>query len=130
MDILVTVKTLVEVVGKLRQVAEKTKDADTRNLIADLNLALADLKVQCAELQNDNLRLQADLRESKSHAELRNNLELREGLYHLREAGDGRPTGPYCTRCFDADEKLILVGGAPMAHFGRWYCNNCKSFYK
>jgi hypothetical protein len=41
---------------------------------------------------------------------LEEKLDLRYGLYFLREQVVGLPEGPYCTRCLDLDRKLVPIG--------------------
>jgi hypothetical protein len=49
-DFLTLVGAAVETVRKLRAIAEKVKDAETRSLMADLHLQLADIKTEAARL--------------------------------------------------------------------------------
>ncbi len=130
-ELIGTLTTVIGIAAKLREVAKKVHDADTKNLIADLNLQLADLKMQIADLQQENLSLRAAIGEARQHLDIRSKLEVRDKVHFLTESGPGRPPGPYCPRCFDADEKLILVTelGPEFQVFGRYRCNNCKGTY-
>jgi hypothetical protein len=42
-------------------------------------------------------------------AALENKLVLRDGMYAFPEQVVGLPEGPFCTRCFDLDRKLVPV---------------------
>ena len=130
-DPLAIIGGAIKTVQKLREVSQKVKDADTLNLIADLNLSLADLKLQFADLQNENLRLQEELKKSKLQSSFRDKLILKNGLYYFKVAEPNRSDGPYCTRCFDVDEKLVLVAALPrdFQEFGQFSCPNCKAHY-
>ncbi len=108
-DILGTVSTVIETAKKLRKVSEKVQDAETKNLVADLNLELADLKSKIAELKEENTELRNKLSQFREAEHLRSSLELRNDLYYLTDQNIDRPSGPYCTRCFDSDQQLILV---------------------
>jgi hypothetical protein len=130
-DALSLISTAINTVQKLKEVSQKIKDADTRNLIADLNMTLADLKLQFAGLREENVQLKSDLAAARESANLRDKLNLKEGLYYLSEPVKGRPNGPYCTRCFDVDCKLVLVVAFTdtFRDFGKYNCPNCKAHY-
>jgi hypothetical protein len=130
-DVLSLITAAVATVQKLKEVAQKMKDADTRNLVADLNMTLADLKLQFADLQEENIRLKGELRKAHESEELRGKLAVKDGLYYLNQPIAGRPDGPYCTRCFDVEGKLVLVVAFTGAfrEFGKYNCPNCKAHY-
>lgn len=130
-ELIGTLTTIIGIAGKLRDLAKKIQDADTKNLIADLNLELAALKTQVAELQEENLKLRGEVAEARQTQHLRSKVELREKVYFLTEPVQGRPPGPYCTRCLDVDNKLVLVTELErdFKDFGKYQCNNCKAIY-
>ncbi len=130
-DVLSLISSAVVTVQKLREVAQKLKDADARNLVADLNMTLADMKLQFADLQEENVRLKAELRAAHESEDLRDKLIVKDGLYYLTQSIKGRPDGPYCTRCFDVEGKLVLVVAFTGAfrEFGKYNCPNCKAHY-
>lgn len=129
-----TVGSLVQIGRTLREVAEKIKDAEVRNATADLNLALADLKTQVAGLQEENLQLREQLRERETADAIREQLEVREGVYWFTgEAPRGRAKGPYCTACMDSRKTLVMLDtrtGGPLAAFGKYHCPSCGAHYK
>lgn len=130
-DVVSVLTGVISTAKKLREVSGKIKDADMKNLIADLNLALANLKLKIADLQKENILLREELEETRKGINIRDTLELRNGLYYLKESMEGRPDGPYCTRCFDADNKLILVAELPklFRDLAKFECSNCKTYY-
>jgi FtsZ-binding cell division protein ZapB len=130
-ELIGTLTTIIGIAGKLRDLAKKIRDADAKNLIADLNLQLVDLKMQIAELREENVRLRGDVAEARHSQDLRSKVELRGKVYFLTEPVQGRPAGPYCSRCFDVDNKLVLVTELEQDFqvFGKYQCNNCKGFY-
>jgi DNA repair exonuclease SbcCD ATPase subunit len=44
---------------KLREISDKIKNADLRNLVADLTLELAEMKTQLADVTEENRKLKA-----------------------------------------------------------------------
>jgi len=131
-DVMAILSTAIATVQKLREVSEKIKDAETNNLIADLNIALADLKMQFVTLQEENMQLRKELQQAREQADFRSKVTFKEGLYFLTERVEGRPEGPYCPHCLDAEGKLILVTKAqePFRDFGNLRCPKCKNYYQ
>lgn len=126
-----TVAALVTTGRRLYEATKKMSDAETKNLIADLNLQIADLKSRVVDLQEENRRLQADLKQRSDLSSLRETLQVRNQVYYFREPVAGRPSGPYCPRCLDADERLVLVTEfkPPFTALGKFNCPNCKAVY-
>jgi hypothetical protein len=62
---------------------------------------------------------------------LEKKLALINGLYYFREKVDGLPEGPYCTRCFDLDRKLVPI--EPNINLSREHvthvCPHCRAIY-
>lgn len=131
-DVMLILSTAIATVQKLREVSEKIKDAETNNLIADLNMALADLKMQFVTLQEENMQLRKELQQAGAQKDFRSKVILKEGLYFLTKPVEGRPEGPYCPRCLDAEDKLILVTKVqgPFRDLGNLRCPECKTFYQ
>ena len=130
-DALSIVGAAIKTVQKLREVAQKVRDAPTQNLIADLTMTLADLKLQIADLQETNLRLQGEIKSLKEQSSFRDKLEIRGSLYYFKVPEQNRPLGPYCTRCYDVEQKLVLATPVPdeFRVFGKFTCPNCKAYF-
>lgn len=131
-DILAIVGTAIDTVKKLRQVAQKIKDADTQNLIADLSISLADLKMEIAALRDENLRLQDELKKRDGAQDHRNNMEVRDGVLYLKEPPQGRPQGPYCPNCMERSKQLVLIKdhrGTPFQAISNFFCSLCRSHF-
>jgi hypothetical protein len=130
-DVLVLISAAIDTVKRLRDVSQRIKNADAKNAVADLSMALADIKMEVAALKEENLRLKEELDALGKQADLRSKLELRDDVYYFTESVGGRPDGPYCPRCLDADDKLIPVKKLTgyFVTFGRWSCPNCESHY-
>ncbi len=123
--------SLVTTSKRLLEVAKNIRDAETKNLIADLNLHIADFKMKVVALQEENAQLKAQLRQRDDVAELRENLEIRQQVYYFRTPIAGRADGPYCPRCFDTQNQLVLVTAfsGPFTVVGKFNCPNCKAVY-
>jgi hypothetical protein len=65
-DIITSISAAIATAKKLKEIADKIKDADLRNLLADLSLELADVKVQLADMTDENRRLKDKVRALES----------------------------------------------------------------
>ena len=61
MSEIISVSSAIAIVKKLKQISDKIKDADFKNLLADLNLRLAEIKTQQAECMEEKGRLKAKI---------------------------------------------------------------------
>jgi len=128
-DVLGLVGQAIDAAKKLTALSEKLRDADAKNAIADLSLALADLKIETAELKSENFELKSQLATSAAQGERVAHVEFRDGYYFLAEPQQGRPDGPFCTRCFEVDKQLVVLKELTgrFAVFGKYSCPECKS---
>jgi regulator of replication initiation timing len=60
--LLSSITTAITIAKRLRDVSDKIKDADFKNLLAELTLNLADIKMQLAEVLEENTQLKAKVR--------------------------------------------------------------------
>jgi hypothetical protein len=65
-EIISSITSAVAIVRKLKEVSDKIKDADFKNLLADLNLELAEIKMQLAGVMEENTRFKARISELES----------------------------------------------------------------
>lgn len=65
-EIIASISAAIATAKKLKEVADKTKDADLRNLLADLSLELAEVKTQLADMTEENRRLKDKVRALES----------------------------------------------------------------
>lgn len=123
MDILGGITGSIALVKKAMELAEKTKNLELKEAIVELQEKLIDVKGQVVELKEENLRL----REAAARADAPPEVVLKEGAY-FKPDGDG----PFCTICFDRDERLYRVtrtqGVLRQAH-GNWHCGVCKKIF-
>jgi uncharacterized small protein (DUF1192 family) len=130
-DPLSIVSEAIRTLQKLREVTQKMKHVELLNLVADLSLNLAELKLQVAELQEENGSLKAELKKNAQSSSFREKLVLKGSTYFFKEPQENRPDGPYCTRCYDVEEKLVLVTELERAFnpIAKYICPNCKAHY-
>ncbi len=92
----------------------EVKDAETRE-------ALANLKMEGAELAEENARLREEVQQLREQAKVSESLEFVDPVYwrKLEKSRDG----PFCSRCWDADQKLIRLHDRSSSTF--WHCPAC-----
>src|SRR5260370_13486539 len=65
-EIVSSISSAIAIAKKLREVSDKIKDADLKNLLADLTLELAEIKTHLAEVMEENTRLKAKISDLES----------------------------------------------------------------
>ncbi len=100
---------LIDGAKKALEVSKKMKSAELQSIIADLMSHAADLKCQLADLKTENAKLIEEIAAIKKQQDIRSKLEKRDNYYYLKEQVDGYAEGPYCTRCNDVDNKLVIM---------------------
>ena len=127
-------KAAIDGLKVLSSYANEVKDVSKRGefmrIIGELSLELAETQMRLAE----NLRDTDDLRNQvkglqKEIESLKNpdtKLVFKEGLYYTSD-----DDGPFCTRCYDNNQKAIRVTEQPpMMHtLGKYICPECKNKY-
>lgn len=123
--------TVIDIAAKLDELLGTAAAAEAKTVVAQLQLHLASLRVELANqkeemasLKNDNIQLARQLR-AKNDAT--GNMVLRDGAYYFATAPEGRPDGPYCTRCRDIDNRLVLLSDISVLAFGKWRCPQCRN---
>ena len=65
-EIIATVSAAITTAKKLKEISDKIKDAELRNLIGDLSLELAEIKMQLADVMHENTELKNKIRTLES----------------------------------------------------------------
>ena len=112
----------------LRDIAEKTKNAELRNTIADLQMASADLKLEVVELKSEIVRVRDESEALKRKRDLRSKMRIDGNLCYLTQPIPGYDEGPFCPVCVEVDGLLI-----PMyyhRHTDSYSCPHCARVRK
>ena len=117
-DWMTSLSTAIDIAKRLRAVNENVKNAEFANLIADLNMEFADLKLKMAGVVEENLKLNARIRELESiEADpcpkcKKRTWELESSRPHPTFGDSGVFLRSYrCSECGFKDQKLITAGG-------------------
>lgn len=84
----------------------------------ELQRTILELQSQALELQTENAQLRSQLADLRADTEFESRLHFKNDCYWL---DDG--TGPFCSRCWDADRKKIRLHD--YGHI--WLCKACNS---
>ena len=95
----------------VRDVAQRMHDAEMSSAVADLTLNSAQLKADAATVREENTRLREEVEQLRRQEDLRSKVQIKDYMYYLSEPVSGYSRGPFCTRCFDSDGKLIMLMG-------------------
>jgi len=90
---------------------------------ADLQVELLELSEKLREKEEQIRRLEEENRSLREAADLKARVYRRKEMYYVRE-DDGTEDGPFCTRCYEADGKLIRL---QVADYDQPMCPQCKT---
>jgi len=93
---MVEVASALTIVQKAIEFAKKVKDIE-------LESKLLDLKGMINDLKGENLDLKEKIGELEKTSKLKSELVVKDEYYYQGE------DGPFCTKCFDDEGKLIRV---------------------
>lgn len=113
------VKEALDLVKEVSDLAEQFKNVELKEKLVNLKNELVDLKEEMVDLKEEN----RNLKEIKSK-----NVVYNENLtecYEILESGE--KVGPYCTRCWQVDHRLVSL--YPMDNgSSKWHsCPNCET---
>ncbi len=86
---------------------------------------IMELREGALELQEENFALKEQIKKLNEAINFKQSVEWEKPHYYVlkNETRDG----PFCQRCYDADEKLIRLQNGKNDF---WECNECDSKYK
>ncbi len=88
----------------------------------DLRMKITELYGQNIELKEENHKLRMEQQETKEKSKINSELIHKENHYYRGK------DGPFCTKCWDVDNKLVrLHEGSPGNGQRYFHCPNCKS---
>lgn len=121
------IKTATDIAKSLRDADLSLEKAEMKLQIADLTSALADAKINLSEVQELISEKDIQINALKAKLELQSNLEFEKDVYFIKNDGED-DKGPFCQRCYDADDKLVHLVEVTSSN-GCYYCNVCKNHF-
>lgn len=113
---------LLKITQDIVNIAQGINNTKLMQEIINLQQSVLKVVTENAALGKDNIRLQTEIDLLKKNAEIKEKQIYKDGAYWVDN------DGPFCTRCFDADSKLIR--GKIHSNKGDLYCPNCKTTWK
>lgn len=105
------------IIDDVKSVAKTVQQIDN----IDLYRRILDLQGEITTLVEENAKLRRQVTEFESVAATAAVLVVkRDSYWRVRE---GEEDGPFCTRCWDVDKKLVRLHEAASPEYGR--CPNC-----
>ena len=114
---------LIDNVKALADMSKKLKDRKLMELIINLETTLLEFKADYEDLREQISVLEAENEKLKMQKEISRTLSYELGVYFTEIKGERE--GPFCTRCWDADNKLVRLA---VQKTGIAQCPECKSF--
>lgn len=88
----------------------------------DLRMKITELYGQNIELKEENHKLRMSLQEAKDKSKINSELTHKDNHYFKGE------DGPYCTKCWDVDSKLVRLHDGGSSNGQTYFsCPNCKT---
>lgn len=105
------VKDLISIAKTIDNMELKDKILDMQNTFYELTDENRELRLENEQLKNNNI--------------LSGQVEFKGYGYYLKD------DGPFCTRCWDAEQKLIRIAktSGPFRRLGEYKCPNCDSTF-
>lgn len=92
---------------KLRE--KKSKDPETQAALVELTAQLSEAIVENANVKAELATLQGRLAEFQRSMDLVATRETRNGMYYLKSPPPGFDEGPYCTACWNVNDKVVRL---------------------
>ena len=92
----------------------------------ELREKIVELVGQLNEVVADNSELRRRIEDLETRAQIKSSLQFRRFSYWTGES-DSEENGPYCTKCWDVDGKLVRMLQPFSTDFGGRNCPNCAS---
>ena len=123
-----SIKTALDITKELRNIDSSLEDAEVKLKLAELIEALSEVKIQLSEARNENQDLKDTIKVLEKELNQQDEVEFREDFYYLKHPKKGRASGPFCSKCYSDDNKLILVFELPkeVQDFGKFQCPKCN----
>lgn len=118
-----------DLVKQISNIATRSKSVEISNVILNLNDEIIQARISLVKANEEIASLLEENQALKSQIKACKEPELILGDDNLYYKKDG--AGPYCTNCYDANQKMVLlrnIQGTPLKMAGKYKCNTCKSF--
>ena len=116
---------LIPNIKALAAATKKLKDRKIMELVINLETSLLEFHSDYERLRERVGLLESENEALKTQKEISRSLDYELGVYFTEMSGERE--GPFCTRCWDADNKLVRLA---VQKTGIAQCPECKSFFE
>ena len=118
---IVSAKAVFAAIKKGIALAKKAGDNEVLEILLDAQEQALDLRDEVLSLRTERQELRAENAQLREALKLQGTVKYDDGAYWTENE---ERDGPFCTKCWDADERLIR-----MKHtYHEWFeCPNCKT---
>ncbi|MBI1929150.1 hypothetical protein HYR99_33505 [Candidatus Poribacteria bacterium] len=83
-------------------------------------------KAELAKKDLEIARLKKEMEDLKEKLKTRDSLEFEDDAYWIKKP-DGTKDGPYCSKCYDTEQKTVrMKGGSGERTKKTYFCPNCR----
>ncbi len=109
------------------ELAERAKNIELKQKLLELREAGLELGEENLEKSRQIKALEQRVDDLQSQLSLKAKLQFDGCAYWIQAQVEGQPAdGPYCQRCWDADQKLIRLQSTPLPNGEPWWdCLEC-----
>ncbi len=126
-----SIKTALDITKELKGIDASLKDAEVKLKFAELMEALSEAKIQLIEVRDENHALKERIKLLEKKLNQKGEVEYRDGYYYMKESKAGEPDGPFCSKCYNDEEKLILLNKlkGSFTSLGKYNCPKCEGVF-
>jgi hypothetical protein len=124
-----SIKIALDITKEFRNIDTSFKDAEMKLKLAELIEALSDTKFALSDVRDENLELKEKVRLLEAKLNQKDEVLFRDGHYYLASPTSGKPEGPFCSKCYSDEDKLILLDEftPEFRVFGKYNCPKCNA---
>jgi len=113
----------MSVIGEIQSIAKILQRAGN----IELYEKLLTVQEEALELMEQNRNLREENSRLKGKLELKDSLMFKENAYYSIDKKGNIKDGPFCSRCWDKDDKLVRMHKTDDRHLTRTiWCPDCK----
>lgn len=108
--VITSIKRALDIAKALGSIEKSYNEAEYKVKIVELTDTLVGAKESLVDVKNENIDLREELTSLKKSMDIRSRL-IKSGNTYVcqKDEIEGYGKGPWCTRCFDCEDKLVTL---------------------
>jgi hypothetical protein len=108
--VITSVKRAIDIAKTLGNIQKSYNEAEYKVKIVELTDTLVEAKERLVDVKKENVDLREELASMKLSLNIRSKLTRSGNTYIVQNGAiEGYGSGPFCTQCFDSEEKLVAL---------------------